>query len=142
MNEGEKPSIFDGLTIENCIIRRCERNGIIWWGYVTRDFWHPNRHVVVRNNLIEGVPGDGIVPIGCDSAVIEYNRIKIVRTCYLMENLLLEFGRGVVTTHSYSSMKFPIIRLLAMLKGLIQIIIVTILLFNIITAMTMKEAFC
>ena len=59
-----------------------------------------------------------------------------------MENLLLEFGRGVVTTHSYSSMKFPIIRLLAMLKGLIQIIIVTILLFNIITAMTMKEAFC
>ena len=76
VNEGEKPSIFDGLTIENCIIRRCERNGIIWWGYVTRDFWHPNRHVVVRNNLIEGVPGDGIVPIGCDSAVIEYNRIK------------------------------------------------------------------
>ena len=64
VNEGEKPSIFDGLTIENCIIRRCERNGIIWWGYVTRDFWHPNRHVVVRNNLIEGVPGDGIVPIG------------------------------------------------------------------------------
>lgn len=38
VNEGEKPSIFDGLTIENCIIRRCERNGIIWWGYVTRDF--------------------------------------------------------------------------------------------------------
>ena len=51
---------------------------MIWWGYSTRDFWYPNRNVVVRNNLIEEVPGDGIVPIGCDGALIEYN---IMRNC-------------------------------------------------------------
>lgn len=69
---------------------------------------------------------------------------KDTRTgCQLFQSTYLyKVRRGVVTTHSYSSMKFPIIRLLAMLKGLIQIIIVTILLFNTITAMTMKEAFC
>lgn len=78
VNEGETPSWFDGLTIEDCTIRRCERNAMIWWGYSTRDFWYPNRNVVVRNNLIEEVPGDGIVPIGCDGALIEYN---VMRNC-------------------------------------------------------------
>ena len=32
--------------------------------------------VVIRGNLIENVPGDGIVPIGCDGALIEYNVIR------------------------------------------------------------------
>ncbi|WP_259300774.1 right-handed parallel beta-helix repeat-containing protein [Phocaeicola plebeius] len=32
-----------------------------------------NKHTIVRNNVIERVPGDGIVPIGCDSTLIEYN---------------------------------------------------------------------
>lgn len=79
VNEGtDTPSVFDGLTIEECTIRRCERNAMIWYGYSTRDFWYLNRHVIVRNNLIEEVPGDGIVPIGCDSALIEYN---VMRNC-------------------------------------------------------------
>lgn len=78
VNEGDTPTVFDGLTIEDCIIRRCERNAMIWWGNASRDFWYPNRNVVVRNNLIEEVPGDGIVPIGCDGALIEYN---IMRNC-------------------------------------------------------------
>ena len=78
VNEGSIVSTFEGLTIEDCTIRRCERNAMIWWGYASRDFWHPNRNVVVRNNLIEEVPGDGIVPIGCDGALIEYN---VMRNC-------------------------------------------------------------
>lgn len=78
VNEGSIVSTFNGLTIEDCTIRRCERNAMIWWGYSTRDFWYPNRNVVVRNNLIEEVPGDGIVPIGCDGALIEYN---VMRNC-------------------------------------------------------------
>jgi len=32
-----------------------------------------NKHTIVRNNVIERVPGDSIVPIGCDSTLIEYN---------------------------------------------------------------------
>lgn len=78
VNEGSIISTFDSLTIEDCIIRRCERNAMIWWGYASRDNWNPNRNVIVRNNLIEEVPGDGIVPIGCDAALIEYN---VMRNC-------------------------------------------------------------
>lgn len=79
VNEGEIiPSSFCGLIIEDCTVRRCERNAMIWSGYWKRDNWFPNRGVIVRNNLIEEVPGDGIVPIGCDSALIEYN---IMRNC-------------------------------------------------------------
>ena len=79
-NRGEKTvSTFDGLTIENCVIRRCERNAMIWSSaYCSRDNWHPSTRVVVRKNLIEEVPGDGIVPIGCEGTLIEYN---LMRNC-------------------------------------------------------------
>lgn len=77
VNGGRKTvSTFDGLLVENCVIRRCERNGMIWSAYADRNNWHPNRHVTVRRNLIEEVPGDGIVPIGCDSALVEYNLMR------------------------------------------------------------------
>lgn len=71
-------SRFDGLTIADCHIKDCARNAMIWSGYYTRQNWLPNLRVVVRGNLIEGVPGDGIVPIGCDGALIEYN---VMRDC-------------------------------------------------------------
>ena len=77
-NEGEsKWSRFDGLLIENCRLRRCERNGIIGSSaYWKRSRWHPSLNVVIRNNLLEEIPGDGIVPIGCDGAVVEYNVMR------------------------------------------------------------------
>lgn len=71
-------SVFDNLTIENCTIRRCERNGIIWAAPWSRRDWHPSTNILVRNNLIEEVPGDGIVPIGCEGVIIEYN---LMRNC-------------------------------------------------------------
>lgn len=71
-------SVFDSLTIENCVIRHCERNAIIWSAPWSRKNWHLSTHTVVRRNLIEKVPGDGIVPIGCDGALIEYN---LMRNC-------------------------------------------------------------
>lgn len=79
VNGGEEvPSVFDSLVIENCHIQRCTRNAIIWSAYYDRNNWHPNTNTVVRGNLIEGVPGDGIVPIGCEGTLIEYN---IMRDC-------------------------------------------------------------
>ena len=79
VNGGEDiVSVFDSLTIENCRILRCSRNAMIWLGYSSRENWHPSKYTVVRNNLIEEVPGDGIVPIGCDSTLIEYN---VMRNC-------------------------------------------------------------
>jgi alpha-L-fucosidase len=77
-NEGDSiPTRFNGLTVEFCTISKTERNGIIFEsGYWHRDKWHPNLNVVVRKNLIEQVPGDGIVPIGCDGALVEYNLMR------------------------------------------------------------------
>lgn len=78
-NSGSKVrSNFDGLLIDSCTIRRTERNGILLNGYWSREQWYPSRNVVIRANLLEGIPGDGIVPIGCDSALIEYN---VMRDC-------------------------------------------------------------
>lgn len=69
-------SVYDSLIIENCAIRRCERNGINWSAPWSRKDWHPNTNIIVRGNLIEGVPGDGIVPIGCDGVLVEYNLMR------------------------------------------------------------------
>ncbi|MDR0750403.1 MAG: right-handed parallel beta-helix repeat-containing protein [Tannerellaceae bacterium] len=74
----ETVSVFDSLLIENCIIRRCERNAIIWSAPWSRKNWNLSTNTIVRKNLIEEVPGDGIVPIGCDGALIEYN---LMRNC-------------------------------------------------------------
>lgn len=82
----ETISTFDSLTIEYCHIKNCQRNAMIWNGYSDRANWHPSTNVLVRYNLIEEVPGDGIVPIGCDGAIIEYNVMRRGLTSMLHSN--------------------------------------------------------
>ena len=69
---------FIDLQILNCYLHHCERNGINASGYTNRKKWHPSLKVVIRKNLLEQIPGDGIVPIGTDSALVEYN---VMRDC-------------------------------------------------------------
>lgn len=69
---------FIDLIIQNCHLYKCERNGINSRGYTRRSEWYPSKGVIIRNNLLEQIPGDGIVPIGCDSAIVEYN---VMRDC-------------------------------------------------------------
>ncbi len=69
---------FVDLQITNCFLHHCERNGINSGGYTNRKKWHPSLNVVIRHNLLEQIPGDGIVPIGTDGALIEYN---VMRDC-------------------------------------------------------------
>ncbi|WP_374164821.1 right-handed parallel beta-helix repeat-containing protein [Arcticibacter sp. MXS-1] len=71
-------SRFDGIIIEGCRISNTARNGVLINGNWMRSAWLPNLNVVIRDNMIEGVPGDGIVPTGCDGALIERN---IMRDC-------------------------------------------------------------
>lgn len=71
-------SKFDSILVADCTIKRCQRNGILVNGNWSRTDWFPNEHVVIRGNLIEGVPGDGIVPTGCDGVLVEHN---IMRDC-------------------------------------------------------------
>jgi hypothetical protein len=73
----KKRSRLNGLLVENCRIVRCERDGIMGAGHIGRGKdWYPSLNVVIRNNLIEEVPGDGIVPIACDGALVEYNVMR------------------------------------------------------------------
>lgn len=67
---------FVDLIIQNNHLHHCERNGINAKGYYFRDNWHPSVGVIIRHNLIEQIPGDGIVPLGCDGALIEYNVLR------------------------------------------------------------------
>lgn len=72
----QTPTRFVDLRIEDCHIYDCQRNGITGNGNTDRDKWYPSLGVIVRGNLIERVPGDGIVPIGCDGALVEWNVVR------------------------------------------------------------------
>lgn len=75
-NGGEEVhSNFDGLLIENCHLLRTDRNGICGYtAYPTdRSIWVPSLNVVIRNNRLEDIGGDGIKVWGCDGAVVEHN---------------------------------------------------------------------
>ena len=70
------PTRFIGLKITNNHIHHSARNGIIFHGNSQRDKWFPNLGVHIKGNLIEQVPGDGIVIIAIDGAIIEHNVLR------------------------------------------------------------------
>ncbi|HTH27851.1 MAG TPA: right-handed parallel beta-helix repeat-containing protein [Sphingobium sp.] len=71
------PSRFEGLTIERNIIWRVDRTGISGTSdQVSRARWFPSRFVVIRDNHVEDVGGDGIVVRGTDGALIEHNIVR------------------------------------------------------------------
>lgn len=69
-------SHFDGLTVKNCLVKDCKSGGVGMWGNWERKRWDPNLNVVIRNNIIDGVYGHGIVPVACESPLVEYNVVK------------------------------------------------------------------
>jgi len=77
--ESGKLSRYDGLLIENCHLVHVDRDGILMDGNVWRTHWFPNLHVVIKHNLLEDIGGDGIVPIACDGALVEYNVVRGAR---------------------------------------------------------------
>ena len=78
-------SRLDGLLIEGCHVKTTDRDGIIGGnsniGVVTNAWprsstdWFPNTHVLIRGNFLEDIGGDGIVPVGSDGAIVEYNLV-------------------------------------------------------------------
>ncbi len=78
-NGNKLRSRFDGLTIEHNLIRTVDRSGIAAQSYhAMRNHWFPSLHVVIRDNFLDDIGGDGIVPWATDHALIEHN---IVRNC-------------------------------------------------------------
>ena len=77
---GDKvPSRFDDLRIERNIVQSVDRSAIAADSYhALRTRWFPSLHVVIRDNFVDDVGGDGIVPWATSNALIENN---IARNC-------------------------------------------------------------
>jgi hypothetical protein len=69
-----RPSRFVDLRIENNRIHHVDRSGILGWStHWTRSKWYPSLGVVIRNNILDDIGADGIVPVATDGALVEYN---------------------------------------------------------------------
>ncbi|MFZ2994913.1 right-handed parallel beta-helix repeat-containing protein [Sphingobium sp.] len=68
---------FHDIRIERNIIWRVDRSGIAGISdRITAANWFPSDDVVIRDNYVEDVGGDGIVPRGTDGALIEHNIVR------------------------------------------------------------------
>lgn len=78
--QGEKKlTRFDGLLVERNIVWKADRTGILLHSYYwPRNRWNPSVNVVIRDNLVEDIGGDGIVPWATSGVVVEHN---IARDC-------------------------------------------------------------
>jgi hypothetical protein len=77
INGERTPSRFDGLTIEDCEVRRVDRSGIVARSFHhRRTHWFPSLNVVIRNNRLDDIGGDAITPWACDGARVEYNSAR------------------------------------------------------------------
>ncbi|MET0238750.1 MAG: right-handed parallel beta-helix repeat-containing protein [Sphingobium sp.] len=71
------PTRFQDIAIERNIVWRVDRSGIAGISdQVSVARWFPSRNVVIRDNYVEDVGGDGIVPRGADGALIEHNIVR------------------------------------------------------------------
>jgi hypothetical protein len=71
----EVPTHFDDVLVEGCHVHQCDRSGIkTWtdWGRLSRQ-WTPYTNLVIRNNVLDDIGGDGIVACMADAPLIEYN---------------------------------------------------------------------
>jgi hypothetical protein len=72
-----KPSRFFDLRIENNRIWHVDRSGIFGWStHWTRSKWYPSLGVVIRNNVLDDIGGDGIVNVATDGALVEHNVVS------------------------------------------------------------------
>lgn len=71
---GKKPSRFDDLVIERNIVWKVDRSAIVAQSSeFARSRWYPSMHVIIRDNYVDDIGGDGIVPWATDGALIEHN---------------------------------------------------------------------
>jgi hypothetical protein len=72
-----KPSRFVDLRIEDNHIWHVDRSGIMGWStHWVRSTWYPSLGVVIRNNTLDDIGGDGIVNVATDGALVEYNVVS------------------------------------------------------------------
>ena len=74
-----KRTRLDGLLIENNHLIRCDRDGIKGWMQPWNDLSNLSTNTVIKGNLLEDIGGDGIVIIGTEGSLVEYNRLYGLR---------------------------------------------------------------
>lgn len=71
------PSRFVDLVIERNLIRHVDRSGIVGSSdQLNRRRWFPSVAVVIRDNYLDDLGGDGITPWATDGALIEHNVVR------------------------------------------------------------------
>lgn len=84
----ESPGSYDNLLIENNTITRTGRDGILLFSiHGNRDAGRKaSTRVVVRNNELADIPGDGISLCVCDNALIQHNTLTRIATAVSHHN--------------------------------------------------------
>ncbi len=73
---GSTAGSYNDLLIEGCSIHFVDRTGIKLWSNFSRyggATWTPHTNVVIRNNTLNDIGGDGIVPCISNVPLVEYN---------------------------------------------------------------------
>jgi hypothetical protein len=93
------PTRFNNVLIENNTIVDCNRSGI-WVGSTSWAFGYPSNfwtNVVIRNNTVTNVGGDGIVSLFSQSSLIENNVVNGFQTD------TDEYGAGIWTWYTHDA---------------------------------------
>ena len=70
-------SRFDDMVIERNVVLHVDRSGIAeMTDHYMRNKWVPSTGVVIRENYVADVGGDGIVPLGTSRALVEGNVVR------------------------------------------------------------------
>ncbi|UCC69725.1 MAG: hypothetical protein JSV79_07495, partial [Armatimonadota bacterium] len=72
---------FNDVLVEGCYVYHVDRSGIKTWSDNTRWYedpelpwyWQPYTNMVIRNNVLDDIGGDGIVTCHADAPLVEYN---------------------------------------------------------------------
>ncbi len=88
---GREPTWFDGINVYDNTFKKVARCGVVinsdWTGKVTNQEWgnknnykagewYGNKNVVIRNNKLDEIGGDGILVFGCDGGLVEKNVVS------------------------------------------------------------------
>jgi hypothetical protein len=74
----KKPSRFVDLCIEDNHIHHVDRSCVFGSStHWVRSKWYSSLGVVIRNNVLDDIGGDGIVNVATDSAVVELPVLKM-----------------------------------------------------------------
>lgn len=78
INGSKKSSCYDDLRIKNNVMKHVGRSGIVFqvWPHAFRNPYFPSTRVVIAENDLSDINGDGIVPWACDGVLVTHNRLR------------------------------------------------------------------